>query len=47
MIHSKIFNIPDITACPQCYQLSSQPRLLSFNDMFDSFFLDGEPTDIY
>jgi len=33
--------IPDITACPQCRQLYSQPRLLSFNDLFDSFYLDG------
>jgi hypothetical protein len=34
-------NIPDITACPQCNQLYSQPRLMSFNDLFDSFYLDG------
>jgi hypothetical protein len=33
--------IPDITACPICNQLYSQPRLMSFNDLFDSLYLDG------
>jgi hypothetical protein len=38
---TRLSNIPDITACPQCNQLYSQPRLLSFNDLDDSFYLDG------
>jgi hypothetical protein len=33
--------IPDITACPMCNQLFSQPHLSSFNDFFDSYYLDG------
>jgi hypothetical protein len=33
--------IPDITACPMCNQLFSQPQLSSFNDLFDSYYLDG------
>ncbi|NQZ22025.1 MAG: hypothetical protein HRT53_08205 [Colwellia sp.] len=38
---TRLSNIPDIAACPQCKQLYSQPRLLSFNDLYDSFYLDG------
>jgi hypothetical protein len=38
---TRLSNIPDITACPECNQLYSQPRLLSFNDLYDSFYLDG------
>jgi len=38
---TRLSNTPDITACPQCKQLYSQPRLLSFNDLDDSFYLDG------
>jgi hypothetical protein len=33
--------IPDITACPICNQLYSQPQLSSFNDFYDSYYLDG------
>lgn len=38
---TRFSDIPDITACPHCDQLYSQPRIMSFNDFYDSYYLDG------